>query len=606
MTKYLRLCLRGMFVVSLLVCTSRSWAKASASQVTQALDSPSGIVFSDASGDWSRKTGTVSGVDLKGITTVNNDYLVASSPKKASPRNESSFTMTFQGSGYLSFRYRVSLDDWNDAELCFYDGDAEEGYLWGDSGWWSKDDVDWDEDGKWDPEEDGEWWLDEEIYFGADKYSRIITVALFGPENEDYEKPEVYKEWDEVLYNKAWLDDFVWTPDTDSYFFLLSPSPDGTVTFADTLEVLCYSDYDSFVFYYTTDGSRPTGNSALYDAQTGIVINESCTVSVVIYENGQPVNNIVYTGYYSKKVGTPQLRLSQDAFSGSAQLDFSSETPGAEFYYTLNGGTPQVNGDGTPGAGTYRGASCSLNASTQVTVMAVAPGAANSELVTQSYEKLAPPILTCLLDGQDYSDPPIFDQQAQVALRGPAGAMLWYKIDGGGEQLYSSALNLSSSATIIAQARQDGKISSEPVSMQLTKSSDAVSLPAVEGTGWRIFSLPGEVSQATSERIIAAWQPIAYDAQRRVYARASRIRGGQGYWIFGEKPALSDLAIVPTETSVRARSWQLLGGAQLGTLPLASYLADRWDNVQGRFAVAKPAEITELSGLWLYYFGTTK
>lgn len=596
-------CSRSVFFLAFLAFSSLSRAAASVSDVGRALDQPAGVTFSAASGDWARKTGSVASVDLSGISTVNSDYLAAGAPDKANPRKESLFTASFQGSGFLSFRYKVSLDDWNWSELCFYDTDYVTGYLWSASGWWVKGEADWDENGKWDPLQDDEWWVDEEIYFNTDKYSRTITIALFGPTSVDYEKPVVDKEWDEVLYNKAWLDNFVWTPDVYNIFFQMNPSPGGTVTFADTLNVLCYSDYRSFAFYYTTDGSRPTSSSPLYDPMKGIVISETAMVSVVIYENGQPINDTVYTGIYTKKAGTPQLNVAQQPFSGSAQLSFSCETAGAEFYYALGGALPQVNADGTPGAGTFRGASYTLNGDTTISVMAVAPGAVNSEVVTRTFSKLAKPALTCLLDGHAYSEPSVFDQQATVTLAGPAGATIYYKLDDGAEQVYTAPLVLTASAYITAQARREGMISSDTAMSRVIRAATQVILPALASGGWQVFAVPGEISQSSSDAIIAARQPLAYDAQRRVYAKASRIRGGQAYWVFGVKPPISGIAMAPIEAiGGTIGKWQFTGAPSTGEFIVPNYfLAYRWNGQLRRFV--KTDVIGAYGGLWLYSDG---
>ncbi|NMA46068.1 MAG: hypothetical protein GX945_05860 [Lentisphaerae bacterium] len=579
-------------------------AGASAADVGRALDQPAGVTFSAAGGDWSRKTGNVSSVDLSGITTVNNDYLVAPAPGKANPRKESSFTISFQGSGTLSFRYKVSLDETNSSELCFYDTDYVTGRIWDDSGWWVKGEADWNEDGKWNPLEDDEWWIDWELYFDTDKYSRTITVALFGPSSVDYEKPEVDKEWGEVLYNKAWLDNFVWTPDLGNIFFRMDPSPAGTTSFAETLNVLCYSSYRSLTFHYTTDGSRPTSSSPVYNPETGIVISETCTVSVVIYENGQPVDGKVYTGLYTKKAGPPRVTLTQQPFSGAARLDFSCETSNALFYYALGATLPQVNADGTPGAGTFKGASYELRGDTTINVMAVAPGALNSEVVTKTFTKLAPPTFTCLLDGRPYSEPPVFDEKATLTLVGPVGATVYYKLDNGVEQVYTAALTLTASATITAQARQEGKISSEPVSLQVIKASVPANLPALTGEGWQVFSLPGEISRGKSDEIIAARQPVAYDVQRRVYAKASRIRGGQAYWVFGAKPALGSILMTPPVEAIGGTvgKWQFAGAPNTVNFDVPDYfLAYRWDGKQKRFV--KTGVVDAFGGAWLYNMG---
>jgi hypothetical protein len=97
---------------------------------------------------------------------------------------------------------------------------------------------------------------------------------------------------------------------------------------------------------------------------------------------------------------------------------------------------------------------------------------------------------------------------------------------------------------------------------------------------------------------------VAYDAPRRVYAKASRIRGGHAYWVFGEKPAISGISMAPIEAiGGTTRKWQFTGAPGTGEFMVPdSFLAHRWDGQLKRFV--KTDVIGAYGGLWLYIDGT--
>ena len=136
---------------------------------------------------------------------------------------------------------------------------------------------------------------------------------------------------------------------------------------------------------------------------------------------------------------------------------------------------------------------------------------------------------------------------------------------------------------------------------QVIKTSTQVALPALTGGGWQVFSVPGEISQSNSNAIIAARQPVAYDAPRRVYAKASRIRGGQAYWVFGEKPAISGISMAPIEAIGALRASGSSRGAPSTVNLLPDFSCAPLDGQLKRFV--KTDVIGAYGGLWLYIDG---
>lgn len=542
---------------------STSAIAASANDITSALDSPVGIAFSASTSGWSRKTGSVAGITPSGVPSVNSTYLVGTSPGKANPQKQVSFTLTVRGAGTLSFSYQVSLDDWNWAELCAYEGNFDDGYLWGDSGYWDENvDTGWD------------WWWEDDFDLGTDSYTHTVTFAILGPlDDEFYEKPVLDSEWGEKLYNKAWLDHFVWEPDPSWQIMEFFPDPETDNAFEESLTVSMSSDYDNIRFRYTTDGSTPTMNSPLFDPweHEGIEIFEKTTIKAIAVEGNQQVNDTVYQATYLLKTKAPEFTLTQNDLENSAKVTFSSETPGAQFYYTKNGQPPIRLENGAPGDNTFKGSMFTLTDTSTIQAMAWAEGLANSTIITHSYEKLPPPQISFTMDDHaDSSTHPFFDDNGTLTLTSLQGTTIKYKIDADEIKQYGGELAFSDTTEISFQAQQEGKLHSDVVSTKLTKTTAEIPLPA-PAPGWSLLFLPGEVSAQTSTGLIELWHPIAYDTEKKIYSRPELLRGGNSYWIFTPEDSTRSETSFPVHPlpgiTAPAKTWLLTGIPQGASLP---------------------------------------
>jgi hypothetical protein len=563
---------------------------ATAQQIATALDNPVGVTFS-ASSSWVYKAGNVADIIPKGVPSFNTNYMVCASPGKANPQKLNFFTVTIQGAGTLSFRYQASLDDYNWAELCAYENDYEWGWLWGASGYWDNY-VDQGED----------WWEEGEIPLGAENYTRTITFAVVGPTSEGYEKPELDPEWGEKLYNKAWLDKFVWTPDEDARLLAFNPDPEELNSFNEKLTVYLESDYENLTFHYTTDGSAPNANSPVYDPDAGITITRNTTISAIVYEGDARVDTTVYSASYMRKTAPPQLNITQNELQNPALLEFSSDTPGAVFYYTLNNNVPERLENGQPGENTFTGSQVTLTKTSTVQVLAWADGLANSDVVSETFEKLPTPEISFAVNGTP-SVHPFFDKndQGTLTLTTMQGARIRYQITGDAIQLYENPLNINQTTEIRFQAQQEGKLHSNTVTRKFYRTNTLFPLDPLEAPGWSLFFLPGEVSEKTSKELIKQWHPIAHDSQKKTYYRPDLLRGGGSYWIFTPEggtraEAIEHIYIYPLPgITIPAKTWILSGVPEDASIP-QDIQAQTWDGETFQPVSPPPTD----TAAWLY------
>ncbi|MFA7175492.1 MAG: hypothetical protein WC340_19105, partial [Kiritimatiellia bacterium] len=178
-------------------------------QIAAALDNPVGVTFGVGNNKWNADSkSTFKAGDVANIPTVGRGYLYADSPAAANIQGRSTFTVRLRGAGTLLFNYQVSLDYWNASELIVYEGNAPSDWLWSDGNWWDKGDYTADD-----------WWIENEIYVDVMRYTRDLTFAIVGPEVGDDEDDE----GKDNLLGRAWLDNFVWVPETDVVMLEIEP-----------------------------------------------------------------------------------------------------------------------------------------------------------------------------------------------------------------------------------------------------------------------------------------------------------------------------------------------------------------------------------------------
>ena len=129
-----------------------------------------------------------------------------------------------------------------------------------------------------------------------------------------------------VTYSKAGPATQVATP---------SFSVEGAVEVGTKVEIDCKTA-DAKI-YYTTDETDPTETSTLYDASTGIIVNEAMTVKAIAVKEGLEKSEIA-TATYTPFVAMPTFSVPAGAVEVGTKISLFCTTSGATIEYSLNGG----------------------------------------------------------------------------------------------------------------------------------------------------------------------------------------------------------------------------------------------------------------------------
>jgi fibro-slime domain-containing protein len=219
--------------------------------------------------------------------------------------------------------------------------------------------------------------------------------------------------------------------------------------FEGSLEVAVSHPAADAVFYYTTDGSVPTVNSARYTGP--IALDATATVTVIAVRPGyRPSDPVSETYTRMETVATPEADPKGTTFTAPIRVALSDATPGAVIHYTVDGTEP----DSTSPA--YAGP-IAIAASTTVKARAYladwVPSAVMTEIYTDA-ETLPPPVA---VPGQGG-----FVTAVTVDLSEPGypEAQIRYTLDGSdpteASPLYTDPIPLAATATLKARAYQAG------------------------------------------------------------------------------------------------------------------------------------------------------
>ena len=120
----------------------------------------------------------------------------------------------------------------------------------------------------------------------------------------------------------------------------------GTYTEAQDVTITCATQ--GAKIYYTTDGSAPTESSTLYAGK--ITVSETTTIKAIAVKDGMNDSEVVSVTItinaddsgdpVETKVAAPAFSVQSGTLDKTTEITISSETEGAEIYYTVNGSTP--------------------------------------------------------------------------------------------------------------------------------------------------------------------------------------------------------------------------------------------------------------------------
>ena len=147
------------------------------------------------------------------------------------------------------------------------------------------------------------------------------------------------------------------------------PVTETAVEAGDKVTISCATDGASI--YYTTDETDPTVSSTLYDASTGIIVNEAMTIKAIAVKEGLEDSAIASATYTIKKpvVATPTFDPAPGAVKKGTEVTITCATEGATLMY-------QVNGDIQEGASPV---TVVINEATTIEVIASKDGYVDSE-----------------------------------------------------------------------------------------------------------------------------------------------------------------------------------------------------------------------------------
>lgn len=114
------------------------------------------------------------------------------------------------------------------------------------------------------------------------------------------------------------------------------PATETAVEVGAKIEITC--DTDGASIYYTTDETDPTESSTLYDASTGIIVNEAMTIKAIAVKEGLEPSKIA-TATYTPFVAMPTFSVEAGAVQPNTEVAISCTTSGATIKYSLNGST---------------------------------------------------------------------------------------------------------------------------------------------------------------------------------------------------------------------------------------------------------------------------
>ena len=116
------------------------------------------------------------------------------------------------------------------------------------------------------------------------------------------------------------------------------PATETAVEAGAKIEITCATDGASI--YYTTDETDPTVSSTLYDASTGIIVNEAMTIKAIAVKEDLEDSAIASATYTIKKpvVATPTFDPAPGAVAKGTAVGIFCRTEGATLMYQVNGG----------------------------------------------------------------------------------------------------------------------------------------------------------------------------------------------------------------------------------------------------------------------------
>ena len=224
--------------------------------------------------------------------------------------------------------------------------------------------------------------------------------------------------------------------------------------------------------YYTTDGSIPTVNSAVYIQP--IQVSNNTTIKAIAV-NSAFDNSDVASFEYHIKAAVPTTTFVSDAYEEPQTVYLSCTTPNAVIYYTSDGTDP------TNESSLYQNG---VTVSTTQTLKAVAYAEGFDPSPVFGLEVI---IATERVGAVSFSVAAgTYNSNQTVTLSSPAGTTIYYTTDGStptrSSTQYTEAITVSYTTTIKAIAGKWGYLNSEVVTAEYVIKTQAPTLSVASGT----------------------------------------------------------------------------------------------------------------------------
>ena len=148
-------------------------------------------------------------------------------------------------------------------------------------------------------------------------------------------------------------------------------------TYATGQTITLTSSTPNAAFYHTTDGTTPTSSSSRYTAP--FTVSATTAIRAITSATGyaqSAINAVVYT--ITPADAPPAFSLASGTYTTTQTLMLTDATAGATIFYTIDGSVP------SPTSSKYSGR-LTIYSSATIKALAVAPGYANSPVMTRIY-----------------------------------------------------------------------------------------------------------------------------------------------------------------------------------------------------------------------------
>jgi subtilisin family serine protease/chitodextrinase len=210
--------------------------------------------------------------------------------------------------------------------------------------------------------------------------------------------------------------------------------------------------------YYTTNGTTPTTESAVYSAPVSVIT--SSTIKAMAVKSGMANSDVASAAYaILMKVATPAFSPATGTYTGSQSVTIMSATNGTTIYYTTNGMTPTVSSAiySTP---------ISVTTTSTIKAIAVKSGMEDSDVASAEYMIQAPAEVAMLVFNPaagTYTSP-----QSVTITSATNGSTIYYTTNGTtpttSSAIYSTPITVMTSSTIKAIAFKNGMANSDVAS----------------------------------------------------------------------------------------------------------------------------------------------